>query len=111
MTPSALHQDERSFQAAVVEYAKLNGWMVFHPYDSRRSEPGYPDLTMVRDGVLVFAELKVGKNKTTPAQKKWLEALHSVEEVSGIGTATNVVVWVWTPEQWDTIERTLARRP
>jgi hypothetical protein len=42
-------QTERQFERAIVEYAKLSGWKAFHPFDSRRSEPGWPDLTLVRD--------------------------------------------------------------
>ena len=62
---------EKQFQASVVQCAVLMGWMVYHPHDSRKSEPGFPDLTMARghktdDGVesrLVFAELKVSEGK------------------------------------------------
>ena len=45
---------EKQFMAQVVELAKLKGWLVYHTYDSRRSEPGFPDLCMVRKGTCLF---------------------------------------------------------
>ena len=92
---------EKQLQGAVVEYARLGGWLVCHTHDSRRSEPGYPDLCMVRDGRLVFAELKSAKGRTTTAQDDWLEAL---AEVGGCAE-----VYLWRPDDWSSgrIERCL----
>ena len=39
-----LKETEKGFQAAVVELARLRGWLVYHTYDSRRSAKGFPDL-------------------------------------------------------------------
>jgi hypothetical protein len=36
----------------------LLGWRVYHTWDSRKSEPDFPDLVLVRDRVM-FAELQV----------------------------------------------------
>ncbi len=94
---------EKSFMAAVVQYARLHKWRVYHTHDSRRSAPGWPDLALVRDGVLVLAELKVGKNRTTAAQHDWLYALQRVAESS----RGAVAVHLWTPEDWGLIELTL----
>lgn len=88
---------EKAFQAQVVQYARLHGWLVFHDFDSRRSEPGLPDLLMVRGSRLVFAELKVGKNKLSEAQEKWVAALEYVTDN----------VYVWRPEDWPSIELVL----
>ena len=60
-----MKQTEAQFQAAVIQYAELKGWMVYHTHDSRGSRPGFPDLTMVRDGVLIFAELKSERGRLT----------------------------------------------
>ena len=55
---------ERAWQDVVVQAARLMGFHVYHAYDSRRSEPGFPDLTMVKAGdentrgMVVFLELK-----------------------------------------------------
>lgn len=81
---------ERELQDAITHLAQLRGWLVYHPYDSRKSEPGFPDLTMVRDGRLVFAELKSAKGKVSPAQRVWLQRLE----------ATSAEVHVWYPHDW-----------
>jgi hypothetical protein len=100
MTATALVQSEKQFQAAVVEYAKLSGWRVFHPFDSRRSEPGWPDLTLVRNGSLIFAELKTEKGRLSGAQQEWLGALVAVEQAC-LG---QVEVHFWKPSDWHLIE-------
>ena len=65
---------EKKFQSQIVQLAKLYGWTVYHTYDSRRSEPGFPDLVLVRETVL-FRELKTDDGKLTPAQKAWGDTL------------------------------------
>ena len=89
---------EKQFQATVVELARLAGWLCFHPFDSRRSTPGFPDLTLVRGGRIVFAELKVPPRTTTAAQDRWLAALQAVAAAE---------VHVWKPGDWDSIQQTL----
>ena len=42
----------REFQAQVVQMARTFGWLVYHTYNSENSEPGFPDLTMVRERVV-----------------------------------------------------------
>ena len=69
---------EKDFQQTVIDVAHLNGWKVFHPYDSRRSEPGWPDLCLVRGAVCIFLELKSEKGHETLAQKEWIRALKQV---------------------------------
>ena len=66
---------EKQFQQAVIDMARLHRWLVYHTHDSRRSDPGFPDLTLVRDGRLIFAELKTEKGKATYDQVFWLHAL------------------------------------
>ena len=88
---------ETQFQNAIIELALLRGWLYYHPYDSRRSVPGFPDLTLVRDKV-IFAELKKPKAKLTEAQQKWHDAINASD---------NGIAYVWRPEDWDEIERVL----
>ena len=68
---------EKQFQAQVVQLAKLCGWLVYHTFDSRRSAPGFPDLRMIRAGVLLAIELKVGNNRCSPQQFAWLSAFRA----------------------------------
>ncbi len=91
---------EAAFQSQVVKLAKLNGFLVYHTHDSRRSAPGFPDLVMVRDGRLIFAELKANGGWVSYDQQTWLDALHD----------TQAETYVWMPKNWDAVERTLARR-
>lgn len=91
-------ETEKSFMGAVTRFAQLHGWLVFHVYDSRRCVPGYPDLTLAKGERLIFAELKVGKNKVTAEQAQWIIAL----------TKTGAEVYEWRPELWEAIERILA---
>ena len=90
---------EKQFQSQVIRHAKRFGWVVYHTYDSRRCEPGFPDLVLVRDRVL-FRELKTEKGKLTKAQSEWGEKL----------TAAGADWGVWTPSDMDIIIECLSRR-
>ena len=87
---------EKQFQARVVHLAKTLGWMVYHTYDSRKSEPGFPDLVLSRDRVL-FRELKTDTGKLTTAQKAWASTLQR----SGADYA------LWRPAMIDRIAKEL----
>ena len=91
---------EDEFQKQVIHLAKLHNWLNYHTHDSRRSEPGFPDLVLVRDRVL-YVELKTDKGRTSKAQQAWISALN---EAGGDAQ-------VWRPRDWDEIERTLGARP
>lgn len=81
---------EKQLQSAIVDCARLLGWRTYHTYDSRRSDPGFPDLTLARGTRLVFAELKSAKGRLSEAQAEWKAAL----ELAG------APVYVWRPEDW-----------
>lgn len=68
---------EKEFQDTVVQELRLYGFEVFHDFDSRRNQAGFPDVVAVhRDtGVTAFYELKTEKGKLRPAQQVWLDAL------------------------------------
>lgn len=97
-------QTEKSFAQLVVDYAGLQGWLVYRTYDSRRSPAGYPDLTMVRDRRLLFAELKSATGQVTKAQQQWLLRLRELVRVVGPSFPE---VYVWRPAEWDEIMTTL----
>ena len=89
---------EKEFQAQVIKMARLLAWRVYHTFDSRRSESGFPDLCMARWGRLIFAELKSEKGRLTPAQDRWADVL---KRVSG------AEVYEWRPHDWDSITEIL----
>ncbi len=92
---------EKDWQTQVVKLAKAQGWHVYHTQDSRRSEPGFPDLVMVRGVQVIFLELKTETGKVTDAQAEWIGKLGKVKRVDAA---------VARPSQWPDIERALTAR-
>jgi hypothetical protein len=98
---------EAEFTRQVIQLAQACGWMVAHFRAARTKHgwatpvsgdgKGWPDLTLIRDSEIFWAELKVPPNKTTPEQDQWLAALRK----AGLRAV------VWTPAQWGEIEQTL----
>jgi len=78
---------ERAFQSQVIELARLLGWRVAHFRPAKTARgwrtpvqadgAGFPDLTLVRGGRLVFVELKSGRGRLSDAQRGWLTALQA----------------------------------
>lgn len=106
--PTVAKLTEAGFQRQVLQLAKLRGWRSAHfrPSMNRRGEwqtavagdgAGFPDLLLVRGNRLIVAELKVGKNKTTPEQRVWLAAFEDA----------GVPAYVWRPEDFDELMKVL----
>lgn len=105
-----IEQSEADFQIAVQEYATLRGWSWMHIQKAVNEREywrtpvtgtlgkGFPDLLMVRDGRLVFIELKAAKGKLSPNQT----------HVLGLLGLTMAECYVWRPVDWPTILQTLA---
>lgn len=91
---------EKEFQAQVVELARWCGWWVFHPYDSRRSTPGWPDLTLMRPPRCLFVECKTDRGRVTVEQTAVMAHM----------AACGLDARLWRPADWDEIEQTLRRR-
>jgi hypothetical protein len=49
--------------------------MCYHAFDSRRSTPGFPDVVLVRPPSVLLVEMKTDRDRLTPPQRDWLEAL------------------------------------
>ncbi len=92
---------EAQLQTAVIQAARLLGWMVYHTYDSRRCERGFPDLVLckipsqqasgnVAQG-LIFVELKSQRGRLRREQVVWITALRSAGQE----------VHVWRPRDLD----------
>ena len=58
------------------------GLFGFHPYDSRRSAPGWPDWTIIGSRVL-FRELKTQDGRLSSAQRTVLYLLQSAGQDAG----------------------------
>ena len=80
---------ERELQELIREACRWHRLLVYHPYDSRRSEAGYPDLTIVGKSVL-FREVKSATGRVTTAQDTWLRRL----------AAASADAAVWRPADW-----------
>lgn len=90
---------ERQFQAMVLKLAAAFGYRPYHTHDSRRSQPGFPDLVLVKQGrPVIFAELKTDRGQTRAEQDVWLELLRS----------TGARVFLWRPAQLQEIADILA---
>jgi hypothetical protein len=81
---------ERMLQDAVVELALTLKWRTYHTYDSRRSNPGWPDLILVRRNRIVAIELKSAKGRVSVEQLAWFGALE----------AAGVECHVYRPSEW-----------
>ena len=102
---------EKRFMAQIVKLAELLKWRIFHDRATNaprtcpnchteirlpRNDPGFPDLLMVRRGVLLAIELKKSDaEKLSNEQMAWLADLAAVERVR---------VATWRPSMWDRIE-------
>ena len=99
---------EAQFTDDILKWAKVYGWRRFHVRGNTKrliqGDVGFPDLVLVRGSRIIFAELKVGKNKATDEQFAWIQALFDVRDGQ-----SNVGVYVWRPEQWSEILVVLSR--
>lgn len=106
-----LNLTEREFQKLVIELAQTLGYLVAHfrPGRNRRNQwqttvqgdgKGYPDLTLVGRGRVLFVELKSEDGTLEPDQEKWLTAIRRN------GGAAHV----WRPSDWEEIVATLNTR-
>lgn len=100
---------EAQFQSQVLALIRAMGLAAYHTHDSRRSEPGFPDLVIVGMNGVLYRELKTAKGRVSPDQKYWIYALNAAGEDAGI----------WRPSDWPTriqseltaLGRCLVQRP
>lgn len=90
---------EAQLQQQVLDLAALTGWLAYHTHDSRRSQPGFPDLVLVntRQERTIFAELKTATGRVSEAQRRWLHTL----------TAAGNETALWRPGDLPEIRRIL----
>jgi hypothetical protein len=85
---------EKAVMAAIRRVARREGWRTYHTHNSKRSEPGFPDLVLVKPPVVLFTEVKRAGEQPTLEQQRWLEALQR---------CTQVETYVWYPDDMGTI--------
>lgn len=69
---------EKDFQQCVINLAESLGYrLIYHTHDSRRSQPGFPDLVLVNPKTrrVLFRELKSAKGRVSTDQQRWGEGL------------------------------------
>lgn len=106
---------EKEFTKQMIALANGYGWRVAH-FRTAKSQSGrwltavqgqgkgFFDLVMVRGQRIIFAELKVKRGYLSPEQREWLYAL-----MSALAPGARHEVYIWRPEDWDDIARTLSR--
>lgn len=69
---------EEQFQSTVIAMCKLFGIGWYHPYFSRRSAAGWPDLALCGDNGFLLRELKTDTGRLTKDQQRWGSRLSHV---------------------------------
>jgi hypothetical protein len=100
---------ERQFTKEVIQAAQKKGWKIVHflpgmminrrwitPYQG--AGKGFPDLILLRGTKTMVVELKMPGKEPTKDQYDWLFAF----------AAAGNTVALWSPDDWDKIERMLA---
>ena len=88
---------ESTLLSRVTRLARQRGWLVYHTANSQGSQPGFPDLVLVRGDRVLWAELKAKSGWVRPEQRQWLDAL----------AAAGQTVRVWRPSDWREITAAL----
>lgn len=72
---------EKQLMSQVKDIALIYHWKWYHPFLSKWSEKGYPDITLIRPPRIIFAELKRDTGKLTPSQQEWADLLQTCSGV------------------------------
>lgn len=86
-------RDEAEFQTSVMGVAKRLGLLAYHPYQSLKSVPGFPDTVIVGAGGVLYRELKMPGGIVSADQLYWIAAL----------TEAGQDVGVWRPADWPNV--------
>lgn len=92
---------EGTLLAEIRKLAKANGWLTYHVFDARKSEEGFPDLTLTNGTDVLMYELKDNKRKATDEQQRWLNLLQHTGKVEA---------GIWRPRDFPEIAARLTKR-
>lgn len=118
---------ESELQSAIIDLAKLCGWLRVHfrpaltlkgYRTAYTGDDGFPDLVITRNGCTVIAELKNAKKSASDSQWEWLASfagctvgefkqIHKRSEFGGCVVNDCLCVALWRPKHWDCIEAIL----
>jgi len=88
---------EKDFQKKVIKLAEGHNWFWCHcpsVFSSGKwrvplaGSPGFPDLVLARDGLIVLVELKSDTGRLRPGQAEWISAANGK---------------IWRPRDWEEI--------
>ena len=93
---------EKELSQHVVNLAKMLGWKVarWPTWRPTGTDAGVPDLIMVREGQVLFVELKAEKGKLTPAQEDWAYQIDGAYHGSADAYPWRPWYYVWRPADW-----------
>ena len=103
-----LKMTEADFTKTVIDIATTYGYLVSHFRPARtergwrtplQGDAGFPDLVIVGHGLLLLAELKVGRGKLRLEQERWKDAIQPEH------------YRLWYPKDIDQIVAELRTRP
>ena len=90
---------EKDLMSQIRDLAKIYHWKLYHPFLSKWSEKGFPDITLVRPPRIIFTELKRDEAKLTSSQQEWAELLKA---------CPGVEYYCWRPSDFDEIVKALS---
>jgi len=104
-------EDEDSWQTWVEDVADRFRWRHYHTRSSKGSDPGFPDLCLVRPPRLIYAELKTDspRSRLSADQRAWADDLEAVGDATYAAAGVRVPEWyVWRPRDRPLILEVLA---
>ncbi len=90
---------EKAWQQQIVDLAESQGYWGYHAFNSERSEPGFPDLVLLREGRTIFAEVKRMGEHLTPEQAMVCDLL----------LGNGLEVYAWWPDDEEEVTAVLVR--
>lgn len=72
-------------------YGKQLNILVYHTWNSKRSEAGFPDVVLLSSRAIAYRELKREDGRVTAAQQTWLNRLTSAGQDAGLWRPSDLV--------------------